>query len=152
MPLQLAYKIFINSQFQFQAICNKCVKFHKDLLIRITLKFSQKIDYFWFRWDFWDPYINVLSQNWFILQKIHKNQSCRLSKSNIIMWHQFLGLEGQKGCKWALNILNGFDCIQKLNLFPRSPWRGRKRQQVLSRKKPLKISCVGCPFSCRNLT
>ena len=54
--------------------------------------------------------MGAVAQNWLILQKFNLNQKCRVSKSKIIMWHWFFGLEGDEGCKVAANIIHGFDC------------------------------------------
>ena len=99
MSLQLTYKIFMNSQFYIQDNCNDHVKFHRDLLIRSTSKLSLKIYFFAIFLDFWDPWVLYLRTGW-----SHKNfikkQSCRVSKSKIIMCLWSVALKARKAAKW----------------------------------------------------
>ena len=102
MLMKWTYKFFMNSQFKMQANCNDHVKFHRDLLIRSTSKFSPKI-YFspiflvpsWFLRS-----MGAVAQNRLIPQKFHKKQNCRVSKSKIIMSLWFLALNARKAAKW----------------------------------------------------
>ena len=89
MSLQLTYKIFM-----IQDNCNDHVKFHRDLLIRSTSKFS--ICFFAIFLVPSDPWVLYLRTGW-----SHKNfiQSCR-SKSKIIMCLWSVALKARKAAKW----------------------------------------------------
>ena len=78
------------------------MKFHRDLLIRSTSKLSLKIYFFAI---FWVPSwflrsMGAVPQNWLIPQKFHKKQSCRVSKSKIIMCLWSVALKARKAAKW----------------------------------------------------
>ena len=89
------------------------MKFHRDLLIRSTSKLSPKIYFFAI---FFGSVVNFeihgcwVAQNWLILQKFHLKQSCRVSKSKIIMWRWFLVLKATKAAKWPRTFSMVFDC------------------------------------------
>ena len=78
------------------------MKFHRGLLIRSTSKLSLKIYFFaiflvpsWFLRS-----MGAVPQNWLIPQKFHKKQSCRVSKSKIIMCLWSVALKARKAAKW----------------------------------------------------
>ena len=56
--------------------------------------------------------MGAVHQNWLIPQKFHKKQSCRVSKSKIIMCLWSVALKARKAAKVAANILHGLDCIK----------------------------------------
>ena len=75
---------------------------YRALLIRSTSKLSLKIYFFaiflvpsWFLKS-----MGAVPQNWLIPQKFHKKQSCRVSKSKIIMCLWSVALKARKAAKW----------------------------------------------------
>ena len=128
------------------------MKFHRDLLIRSTSKLSLKIYFFaiflvpsWFLRS-----MGAVPQNWLIPQKFHKKQSCRVSKSKIIMCLWSVALKARKAAKWPRTFymvwtvaqktkkLQGFWFFKKLDFWILRFWKVllilRPDQKVLSVK------------------
>ena len=99
MSLQLTYWIH---NFKFKIIAMTMWNFIEIYWLEALQNWAWKSifsRFFWFRRDFWDPWVLYLRTGW-----SHKNfikkQSCRVSKSKIIMCLWSVALKARKAAKW----------------------------------------------------